>query len=69
VRKPGKPGELELKQDYLSDWFKSVVQATRDIFGSGNEEDGKEQQQNRPIEVKFDSAFEELCKKKEKNED
>jgi hypothetical protein len=58
-------GNEELKQEYLSDLYKSVAQAARDVFGIGKEKGEKEQQQNRPFEVKFDSAFEELCKKKE----
>ena len=55
-------GKEELKQAYMSDWYKSVAQTARDVFGIGREESGKEQRQNRPIEVKFDSGFEELCK-------
>jgi hypothetical protein len=57
------PGELS--QNNVPYWFKTAAQTAREALGVGKEEDGNEQQQNRPIEVKFDSAFEELCKKKE----
>ena len=58
-------GTGELRQDYLSDWYKSVAQTARDIFGIGKEESGKGQLQFKPIEAKFDSSFEGLGKKKE----
>jgi hypothetical protein len=55
----------ELTQNNVPNWYRAVAQTEREVLGLGKEEDGKEQQQNKPIEVKFDSAFEELCKKKE----
>ena len=55
----------ELTQNNVPNWYRAVAQTEREVLGLGKEEGGKEQQQNRPIEVKFDSAFEELCKKKE----
>ena len=58
-------GPGELSQNNVPYWFKTAAQTGREALGIGNEKGEKEQQQSKPFEVKFDSAFEELCKKKE----
>ena len=55
----------ELSQNNVPYWFKTAVQTEREVLGLGKEESGKEQLRNRPIVAKFDSAFEELCKKED----
>ena len=58
-------GKDELKQAYISDVYKTAVETGGKVLGRGKEEGGKEQWQNRTIEVRFDAGFKELINDEE----